>query len=134
MDLRPLSDNFYHLATCVEVPDLAQLALRLPVVYHLRPLNPRPFLPTLQEQVRAMTSTDPATVAEVSAFLAAKGAKCEVFPHSLKCSASVASVEKMLNTRVHAFKQTTRSNKLVHRVHPDEDYTFPREYTSILLC
>ncbi len=78
-------------------------------------------------EVRDMTSTDETIRAEALSFLARAGAKCVNQPHSLKCTAPVSAVEALLSTRVHAFKQTTRGGKIVHRVHPDEAFTFPSE-------
>lgn len=98
------------------------------------PTNPRYGQWMTQEQVEALTASDPAVRKEVREYLAkAAGAVCVDFPHSLRCEATAAGVEGMLQTRITTFKQSTKGDRLVHRIHPRETYTYPAELKALFL-
>lgn len=79
------------------------------------------------EQVNKLTAPLPEHRRAAKAFLAAKGAGCVDFPHSLKCTIKVADAEKLFKTKLSSFEQTTRGGKKVIRVHPNDAYAFPSE-------
>jgi subtilase family serine protease len=91
------------------------------------PASPRYGEWKTQAEVNEATAPAPETRAAVRSWFEARGASCVDMPHSLKCHAAVGAVEKMFSTRVSAFKQTTRDDSRVLRIHPKDAYAFPEE-------
>lgn len=77
-----------------------------------------------QADVAKLTAVKASDKKAVRQFLAQNGAKCVEMPHSFTCKASVASVERMLSTKLSAFQQAG-TNKVHHRLHPTQGWTFP---------
>ena len=86
-----------------------------------------------QAEVNSLVEPPAALRAEVRAWVTSTGASCGDFPTSLRCTATVAQVNALLQTEVSAFRQTTLGGKIVHRVHPDTPYTFPAHLDGKLL-
>jgi tripeptidyl-peptidase I len=78
-----------------------------------------------QEAVNKLTAVNPADQKAVRNFLGAHGAKCVESPHAFTCTAAVASVELMLSTKMTAFAHKVKGNKVHHRLHPTQKWTFP---------
>lgn len=77
-----------------------------------------------QAEVNELIAPEASVRAEVHAHLKRHGAKCIDWPSALRCKAPVAGVEKMLKTKMTAFHHTAK-DKVLHRVHPDQGWTFP---------
>lgn len=83
------------------------------------------------EEVAALSSPAPEHRANVAAWLAASGARCVDGPNSLRCSASAAQIESLLNTTLTAF--ATPRGAVLHRIHPDVRWSWPAHLTGQLL-
>lgn len=79
------------------------------------------------EEVNAMLAPAPEHRLAVKAWTKKMGAKCVDQPQALKCSASVKAVEKSLGTKLTAFAHTAKNDKVLHRVHPEQTWTFPAD-------
>lgn len=55
------------------------------------------------------------------------GARCQHWPLAVRCSATAAEVEKLLDTTVTTYKHLPRNNRLVHRIAPGTAWSVPRE-------
>ena len=76
-----------------------------------------------KDEVNTLIEPSAADRASVRKWVTSTGAKCIDMPSSLKCVASVSSVNKLLKTKLSAFQQKTKNNKVVHRLHPESTYT-----------
>jgi len=76
-----------------------------------------------RDEVNALIEPSAGDRADVRKWVTSTGAKCVDMPSSLKCVASVSSVNKLLKTKLSAFQQKTQNNKVVHRLHPESTYT-----------
>jgi tripeptidyl-peptidase-1 len=85
-----------------------------------------------QTEVNELTAPEPAVRKQVHTWLARGGAKCVDWPTSLRCTASVRSVESLLNTKMTAFHHTAK-DKVIHRVHPNQGWTFPAHLSEKLM-
>ena len=77
-----------------------------------------------QQEAIALTSSSPATRAEVLDWLSQRGAACVDRPHALLCNASVSSIEAAFQTSLTEFKQLPRGNLIV-RTHPTAAFVLP---------
>lgn len=77
-----------------------------------------------QAEVAALIAPPKEVRAEVRAWATSTGAACADFPSSVRCTATVAQVNKLLQTQVSEFTQLP-AGRAVHRLHPDTDYSWP---------
>jgi hypothetical protein len=80
-----------------------------------------------------MIAPEASVRAEVKEWLHSNGATCVDMPTSLKCEATAGQVETMLSTKLSTFRHLAKNGRLVHRIHPDQGWTFPQELVGKML-
>ena len=80
------------------------------------------------EQVAAMTATPDDVRAEVTAWMAAQGARCIDMNSALRCTAAAAKIDAMFQTSMHEFDQIAADGSVkrtLHRIPVDKSLTLP---------
>lgn len=80
-----------------------------------------------QEEVNNYLAPEQKLFEEVGAYLKNKNMDCETLPLGFSCKGSVANVEKMLETKFTAYTHVPKNNNVIHRIAPEESFTFPEE-------